>query len=328
MSEAAEGRLGRRLRRILLLLPYAIRHPGVSVDELAKKFDIKKRDLIEDLNLVFLCGLPGYGPGDLIEATVDEDRVYVRMADYFGAPLRLTPAEALALYAGGSALASLPGMEEADSLRRALGKLGRALGLGEKSGGGAGIAVQLDTAPAEHLERLQGALAERKQVELDYLSAARGELTTRTVDPWGLIAAVGRWYLVAWDHSRADERMFRADRIARVEVLATDAEVPDDFRPDRYRGAFVDRPGESTITLEISPAAAKWFEDYYPVRSSRELENGWREVVLATGGERWPALLALRLGPDVRAIKPDSVLEAARALARDIAARHGCKTSR
>lgn len=323
MSEATEGRLSRRLRRILLLLPYAIRHPGVGVDELAKKFDIRTDDLIADLNLVFLCGLPGYGPGDLIEATIDEDRVYVRMADYFGSPLRLTPAEALALYAGGGALSTLPGMEEADSLRRALAKLGRALGLGD-GGDGPGIAVQLDTAPAEHLERLQSALSDRKQVELDYMSAASGELSTRTIDPWGLVAAVGRWYLVGWDHSSDDERMFRADRIKRVEVLDTNAEVPDDFSPEKYKGAFVDRPDESTVTFEISPAATKWFEDYYPVRSARDLEDGWREVVLATSSERWPALLALRLGSDVRAVKPESVLDKAKSLAHDIAARHGC----
>ena len=324
MTEVAEGRLGRRLRRILLLLPYAIRHPGVGVDELAKKFDIKKDDLIEDLNLVFLCGLPGYGPGDLIEATIDEDRVYVRMADYFSAPLRLSPAEALALYAGGGALSSLPGMEEADSLRRALAKLGRALGLDSGGGDGAGVAVELDTAPAAHLERIQEALGNQRQIELDYYSAAGGNLSTRVVDPWGLIAAVGRWYLVAWDHSSGDERMFRADRIKRVTVLDEVAEVPDDFNPERYRGAFVDRPDERTVTFEISPQAAKWFEDYYPVRNARNLRGGWREVTLATGSDRWPALLALRLGDDVRKVAPDSVLETARQLARDIAARHGC----
>ena len=328
MTETADGRLSRRLRRILLLLPYAIRHPGVSADELARKFDIKKRDLIDDLNLVFLCGLPGYGPGDLIEATIDEDRVYVRMADYFSAPLRLTPAEALALYAGGEALAALPGMEEADSLRRALGKLGRALGAQDAKGDTPGIAVQLDTAPASHLETIQEALSAGKQMELDYFSASRGELTTRTVDPWGLIASVGRWYLVAWDHSNDDERMFRADRIKRVAILASDASIPDDFTPEKYRGAFLDRAEEQTVSFEISPAAAKWFEDYYPVRATRELDDGWREVVLATSSDRWPALLALRLGDDVRAIKPDSVAETARDLASSIAARHDCAQRR
>ncbi|MEA2447500.1 MAG: proteasome accessory factor, partial [Actinomycetota bacterium] len=120
MAEETSGRLGRRLGRILLLLPYAIQHPGVSVGELARKFDVDKRDLLDDLQLVFMCGLPGYGPGDLIDVDLDEDRVYIRMADYFAAPLRLSPAEALVLYAGTAALAALPGMEEAGALKSAL----------------------------------------------------------------------------------------------------------------------------------------------------------------------------------------------------------------
>ena len=327
MTESAEGRLGRRLRRILLLLPYAIRHPGVGIDELATKFDVQKKELIDDLNLVFLCGLPGYGPGDLIDATIDEDRVYVRMADYFSSPLRFTPAEALALYAGGEALLGLPGMEEADSLRRALEKLGRALGQQEESGDGVGIAVQLDTAPADHLESLRQAIARAKRAELDYLSASRGELSTRKIDPWGLVASGGRWYVVAWDHLSDDERMFRADRIKRITILDEDAEVPEDFSPENYKSAFRDKPEDQTVTFEISPAAARWFEDYYPVRESKALEGGWRRVTLATSGDRWPALLVLRLGSDVRNIDSESVRQTAGSIARAIADRHSCRAS-
>ena len=326
MTETAEGRLGKRLRRILLLLPYAIRHPGVGIDELATKFDVKQRELIDDLNLVFLCGLPGYGPGDLIDATIDEDRVYVRMADYFSAPLRLTPAEALALYAGGEALVGLPGMEEADSLRSALGKLGRALGQHDAPGGQGGIAVQLDTAPSPHLETLQKALADSRQVKLDYMSASRGELSTRTIDPWGLVASGGRWYLVAWDHLSEDERMFRADRIKDVKVLEGEAKVPDDFSPERYRRAFIDKPDDVSVSFEISPDTARWFEDYYPVRESQPANGGWTKITLATSGDRWPALLVLRLGSDVRKVEPESVRKKAETIARSIAQRHSCQS--
>ena len=320
MTESSEGRLGRRLRRILLLLPYAIRHPGVSVDELARKFGVQRRELVEDLNLVFLCGLPGYGPGDLIEATLDEDRVYVRMADYFGAPLRLTPAEALALYAGGAALTTLPGMEEADSLQRGLQKLGRALGAEE----GSELRVQLDTGPVDHLSVIQEALRDNRRLHLDYFSASRGELTSREIDPWGLVAAVGRWYLVAWDHSVGDERMFRTDRIKDAEMLDEPAGTPEDFDADRYKGAFVERDDEPAVTLEISPAVATWFHDYYRTRGARTLDDGWQEVRLTTSGERWPALLVLRLGPDVRNVRPANVLATAKKVANEIATRHAC----
>ncbi|HEY7874296.1 MAG TPA: WYL domain-containing protein [Actinomycetota bacterium] len=324
MTPADAGRLGRRLRRILVLLPYAIRHPGVSVDELSRKFGVKKQDLVADLNLVFLCGLPGYGPGDLIDVAVENDRVFVRMADYFSAPLKLTPAEAVALYAGGAAIADLPEMDEADALRRALAKLGRALGTGN---GQEAAPIQVAGGPAgasEHLQTLRDALVDRKRVQLEYFSASRGELTERAVDPWGLFTALGRWYLIALDHSSDEERMFRVDRIRSARVLNDRAEVPDEFDADRYRGAFVRR--ETTgpqMELEVSPAVARWFEEYYPVTESKTLPDSWQSIRLAYSGERWAATLVLQLGADVRNVRPPAVLDAARGLARAIADRHG-----
>jgi proteasome accessory factor C len=321
VTEDAYGRLGRRLRRILLMLPYAIRHPGVSIDELSRKFGVHKRDLLDDLNLVFLCGLPGYGPGDLIDVSVEEDRVYVRMADYFSAPLRLSPAEALSIYAGGMALLTLPDMEGADALQGALGKLGRALGTDSGDGLG-GVQVHLEPSPSTHLEVLRDALAAGRRVDLEYFSASRGELTKRAVDPWGLIVALGRWYLVGLDHMSGEERMFRVDRIKSAKVSDDAAPVPSDFDPQRYRGAFSGRAGEHTVTMEISPAAARWFEDYYPVQESAALDDGWRRVVLASGGDRWAATLVLRLGPDVRNVEPGSVVKEAARIARAMTARH------
>ena len=322
MTQEAGGRLGRRLSRILVLLPYAIRHPGVTVDELARKFGVARAELIRDLQLVFLCGLPGYSPGDLIEVTMDDDVVHVRMADYFSLPLRLTPTEALTLYAGGEAIAALPGMEQADALRRALAKLRRALGR-QGEGGAPGVSVELEGGPSAHLEELREALAERRRARIEYLSATTGQLKRRAVDPWGLVAALGRWYLVAWDHLSQDERMFRVDRIKSVELTDERVEPPADFDPDRYRAAWSERDEQETMRLEISPGAAGWFTDYYPTKTAEVLEDGWQAIEVAVGGETWAATLLLRLGSDARAVEPASYPMAARQLARAIAARHG-----
>lgn len=322
MSDDSSGRLGRRLRRILLLLPYAIRHPGVTIDELSLKFGVNKRELMEDLNLVFMCGLPGYGPGDLIDVSIEDDKVYVRMADYFSAPLRLSPAEALALYAGVKTMTELPEMENADALKRGLKKLGRALGLGEDDERGVGINVQLERGPDAHLKTIQRALRDRKRIRLEYLPASRGELTEREVDPWGLVAALGRWYLVALDHLSGEERMFRLDRIKAAEVTGVPTDVPDDFDPQRYKGAFPDKKEEPNLSFEISPEVSRWFEDYYPVARSNTLDDGWRHVDLVASGDRWAAVLILRLGNGVRAIEPPSVRDETRRLADRISSRH------
>ena len=317
---AGPGRLGRRLSRILLLLPYAIQHPGTTVAELSRRFDVPKTELINDLNLVFLCGLPGYGPGDLIDVDFQDDRIFIHMADYFSAPLRLTPAEGLALYAGGEAIAALPDMAQADSLKRALAKLGRALGATDDRDDTA-ITVRFDS-PPDHMSVLQQGLADHKGVEIEYLSSSRPETTTRTIDPWGLVATLGRWYVVGLDHLSGEERMFRVDRIKRSRVTDEDAEPTEDFDAERYKGAFVGRDDQTIVSMEISPDAVRWFEDYYPVRSSEPVDDGWRRVELQSSGDRWAATLVLRLGAEVRNVQPDSVLAAARSMAAALAERH------
>lgn len=319
---ADQNRLGRRLNRILLLLPYAIRHPGTSVQDLSRRFDIPQDELINDLNLVFLCGLPGYGPGDLIDVEFQDDRIYIHMADYFSAPLRLTPAEGLALYAGGQAIAALPSMDQADSLLRALEKLGRALGADGAGDGSSAIRVSLESGPVGHMEVLQQALSEGRVVQIEYVSSAGPEPTLRAVEPWGLVASKGRWYLVGMDRLRDDERMFRVDRIKASKILEETSQPPDDFDPERYKGAFIGGDDLPTVTFEISPEAARWFDDYYPIGSSTELPDGWREIQLSSSRERWAATVVLKLGRQVRNVRPESVRKQAESLARGIASRH------
>ena len=198
MSSAVPSALDKRLTRILLLIPYLLKNPGTTTGELAERFGVAEEVVSEDLQLVYVCGLPGYGPGDLIDVSFTGDQVFVDTADYFGAPLRLTPAEALALYAGGQAVLELPGMEEAGALRRALRKLGSALGAGRPE---SSVEVHLAGGPARHMEVLGRALTDSRRVRMEYFSASRGVLTERTIDPWGLVATLGRWYLVAFDHS-------------------------------------------------------------------------------------------------------------------------------
>lgn len=320
MADQSAGRVGKRLQRILLLVPYVIAHPGATVDELARKFGVRKRDLLADLNLVFMCGLPGYGPGDLIDVTIDDDRVFVRMADYFAAPLRLTPAEALSLYVGGRAVADVAGVNQGDALDRALTKLGRALG--ESAPERAGVDVAVAGGAADHMAVLTKALEDHKAVEIEYFSASRGITTTRVVEPWTLYGALGRWYLVGLDHASEEERMFRVDRIHSVVETDEPAEPPSDLDLSRYRNAFRDSRHARSLTLEISPGASGWFADYYPIRSSKTLPDGWVQVELAFSGVRWAATLLLTLGADARRPSDQEVVAEARKLAAALAAGH------
>ena len=93
-----------RLSRILALIPYVLAKDGAKVSEILERFDYTEAELTRDLNTVFFCGLPGYTPGDLMEAYIDDDEVIIDAADYFARAPRLTSMEALGLIAAGMAI--------------------------------------------------------------------------------------------------------------------------------------------------------------------------------------------------------------------------------
>src|SRR5438093_6828820 len=130
MADPVRGaaRAAERLRRLLVVVPYVMQHPGAELAEISRLFGVGERELLEDLNLLFMSGLPPYGPGDLIDVQVEEGRVWIDMADYFSRPVRLSRSEALALYLKGKALLGAPGLEEAPALASALAKIEGGLG--------------------------------------------------------------------------------------------------------------------------------------------------------------------------------------------------------
>lgn len=79
---------------------------------------------------------------------------------------------------------------------------------------------------ARHLDILQRAVLEERQIMLDY-RGPRAEPTRRRVDPYGLVTKASVWYLIAG--TEQGRRTFRVSRIVDVELLATPADRPPDF---------------------------------------------------------------------------------------------------
>ena len=306
--------LEERFRRLLIMVPYVVRNPGVSVADVRKRFGITRSQLVADLNLLFVCGLPGYGPGDLIEAFVDGNRVWIRLADYFSRPLRLTAAEGLLLYAGARALAAAGAGDEA--LERAVRRLERALGPDVLSR----VSVELEG--AGELATVREALFLQRRLHLVYYAHSRDETTERDVDPWALFLSGGRWYLVGWCHRVSDERIFRLDRIRSVRLLDTPAEVPRDVDLSRYEALYVQGALDRAVTLDLAPQAAAWVAESYPLESREPLEDGWVRVHLTAGGTAWLEKLLVRLGGQARVVEPAELAERTRQLACRLAERY------
>ena len=305
------SRTADRLSRILGMLPWVIGHPGARVAEVCERFGYTKSELARDLNLVFVCGLPGYGPGDLMVAYIDGDEVVVDLADYFSRPLRLTPAEALLLLAAGLAMISAGDAPEA--LVSAVGKLQAALVPGEPS-----LAVELPAAPPA-VPVLARAAAEGRVVEITYTSLASGETTRRRVEPWRVFAALGNWYLAAHCHLAGAERLFRADRIREARLTGETFTPPAVPPPAEVR--YTPRAEDVRALLRLSPAAA-WVADYYPVEVVSGDESGL-VVQFSAADPAVAARLLVRLGDTAELLEGPEVAAAAADLRRRILRLYG-----
>ena len=90
-----------QVARLLTLVPFLHSHPAVRLDEAANAVGVSPEQLVKDLGVLFMCGLPGGYPDDLIDVDLDalegEGVIRVSNADYLARPLRLTPTEASAI---------------------------------------------------------------------------------------------------------------------------------------------------------------------------------------------------------------------------------------
>jgi proteasome accessory factor C len=299
--ERRTSKTSSRLRRLLVVVPYLIQHPGTPVVDAARLFDLSEREVLDDLGLLFVSGLPPYGPGDLVDVDVQDGRIWISMADYFARPLRLTRSEALALYLRGRSLAATPGVPEAPALTSALEKL--ADGLGRDTLGDLPDRVHAADAAGEPpaLATLRRAVASHERVRIQYHAASTAETSTRDIDPEEAFFAIGHWYVVAWDHRSDAERLFRADRIRAAEPTG------ETFEPRALEGAgrALYTPSERDVDVRLRlGAGARWVAEYYETSEETELADGRLEIVLPAARLEWLERLALRLGADVEIVEP------------------------
>src|SRR4029453_9894395 len=132
---------------------------------------------------------------------------------------------------------------------------------------------------SRHPEGLREAGTAHEQVEIDYYSFARDEMTTRTIDPWRVFHAFGSWYLAAWCHSAAGGRLFRADRVRAVRPTGQQFEPPARIDEAAADSVYRPRPDDLRVTLRLAPTAA-WVVESYPHESAERAPDGsWRVVL-------------------------------------------------
>ncbi|MGY1812422.1 helix-turn-helix transcriptional regulator [Blastococcus sp. SYSU D00820] len=317
-----------RMTRLLTLVPYLTARPdGVPLVEAARDFGVPERQLRRDLELLWMCGLPGYGPGDLIDLSFEGDRVRVTFTAGMVRPLRLTTDEAVALVVALRTLLELPGLAEREAVSRALAKVSAAAGTaGDRV---TPVALSVD-AREQALAVVREALEAKRALHLHYYVPTRDERTERTVDPMRLLLVDGRWYLEAWCRRAEGVRLFRLDRVDDVVVLDEPAAPPPEAHErDVEAGIYQPGPDAPRVRLRLA-GTARWVAEYYPVEDVREVDDppGGLAVTLRTADLAWARRLVASLGGAARVDEPrelaaDVAADARAALARYAAAGRG-----
>jgi proteasome accessory factor C len=306
---SAEDRLG----RLLAIVPWIAAHDGPQVSEVCRRFEVAETELLDDLRLLFLCGVHPFTPDVLIDVDVADGRVWIRMADYFRRPLRLNAQESLALVSAGSALLAMPGADPDGPLATALAKLEDVLGIGADDG----LDIELERVTPAVLRTVRQATDARRKVELDYYSFGRDGHSTRVVQPWRVFNANGQWYLSGWCELAVGERLFRVDRISRAETLSEGFD-PGAAASPGPTALYHPGPDDPLVVLDLDPPA-HWVADTYPHETVEQVTPTVLRVALRSSQRAWLERLLLRAGPHARLVEGDSGLgeaAAARLLAR------------
>jgi len=308
--------------RLLALVPYIQSRDEVSVAQAAADFGVRPAQIVKDLNVLWFCGLPGLGMGDLIDVDMDalegDGVIRVSNADYLSRPLRLGSTEASALIVALRTLRD--GGDEAvrPVVDQTLAKLEAAAGEGAALA--ARVDVLVDESEAEVAavrSDLDRAVATGRQVRLGYYVPTRDESTERTVDPLRLVSADGHTYLEAWCHLAEDQRLFRLDRVSSAEVLETAVADHSSLAPrDLAEGIFRPGPDALSVALELAPQA-RWVAEYYPVASVEERDGGRLGVRLPVSDPAWLVRLVLRLGGAATVEEPVALADDVRRAASD-----------
>lgn len=307
------GGVADRLPRLLSLVPYLLARPGIRIAEAAADFDISEKQLRRDLELLWICGLPGYGPGDLVDLSFSGDTVTVTEDAGMRRPLRLTTAEATALLVALRTLGDVPGVVDTAAVRRATAKIERAVG----DAGPAGVAVDLTREKEATTAAVRMALERGRALQVVYYTAGRDAVSRRTIDPMRLLIVEGRGYLEAWCRRAEAVRLFRLDRVEDVAVLDEPAVPPPDAEPtDVSAGLFRPAPEHRSAVLLLEPEA-RWVAEYYPVDDVVEVDGDRARVLLRYADPAWLVRLVLGLGGGARVLEPQEVAEAVGRRARE-----------
>ena len=211
-----------RTARLLDLVPYISSHQGISLKELAQTFKVDQGQMTNDLTTLWMCGLPGYTPLELMDLDFESGFVTIHNAETLAKPRSISFDEGVALVLGLDLLRSAISPDRSDLLER-IDLLSQRLAELIK------LPAALSATPLVNQEvssAISEALKSRMGLQITYHSLYRDEISTRVIFPIEVVESEGHLYLSSYCYSAMDFREFRIDRIQGARIQAVQQEIP------------------------------------------------------------------------------------------------------
>jgi proteasome accessory factor C len=206
--------------RLLDLVPFLLSHQGISLTDLAKHFKIESDVMIDDLNTLWMCGLPGYTPLELIDLAFDSGFVTIRNAAPLAYVRTMSSSEIVALALGLDLLRENSenlGVEQSNRIEILAKNLRDQIG------------VQISITPSSitsHRSVISTSIAQRVPVKMTYYSSNSDQETERTVSVCDFFRDNDVEYVQAYCHTTKGMRTFRVDRIVAVALTEAVEVIP------------------------------------------------------------------------------------------------------
>jgi proteasome accessory factor B len=167
------------------------------------------------------------------------------------------------------------------------------------------------TAEEPAFEPLWEATRTRTPVRFDYRTSAGTDVSTRHLQPWGVVSYRGRWYVVGRDTDRDGPRVFRLSRVQGTVVRdgrPDSFEVPPGTDLRAVTQTLAPRPPDRTAVLLVRQGAGHGLRRHArPAADQGDVPAGWERLEATYGSTDSFADEVLGYGADVIVETPEEV---------------------
>jgi proteasome accessory factor C len=276
-----------RALRTMDLVPYILENPGISTIDLAAKFSVTQKQIEKDLQLIFLCGLPGYTPYELIDLTL---------------PRNFSSNEMVVIKLGLEILREINVNEpnKLDKISTLLQKVHR-----QTDQDSVLLAKEISSSP--YYSVISTAISQRKQLSIEYQSVSKDQLSTRLIVPYNISMLNGNLYLSAYDMDRQSDRVFKLDLISKCEI-------GERTELDLVKSTATDQIVELMVDVNLT----NFIERNTSIIVDQRLTADGIKVTLKVSNLEWISRAVISYAPNINVISPIALSEMIKQRAKNL----------